>query len=618
MAAGIIDHETGTRDIRRLSGLFRLMPVTAALAMVAAASMAGVPLLNGFLSKEMFFAETIAYHVDSVLDDALPYLVTIAAMFSVTYSLRFIHGGFFGPPTSDLPRMPPPLPSWMILPVAFLVSACLLVGILPAATAGPLLETAVRSVLGSDVPSYSLRVWHGFTFPLLMSVAALAGGLILYRALQPYLRETDGPLWLPNVDSLRLFDRFLVFLSWRAARAAVDFFGTRRLQTQLRILVIVAILAAGWPIYRQGLRVSQPPSAIDPLLAIIWVIGAVCAAAAAYFAKYHRLAALICMSGAGLAVCITFAWFSAPDLALTQFLVEIVTGVLLLLGLRWLPKRLEVLKPEVRPRPVDRLRRASDALIAMLAGCGIAAIAYAALTRPLPDSISRFFLERAYTEGGGTNVINVILVDFRAFDTLGEITVLGVVALTVYALLRRFRPATDSVQVLGPRREQAPKAESASMVPSLLIRILFPFILMAAIYLLLRGHNLPGGGFVAGLTVSVAIILQYMAGGIRWAESRLLIRPVHWIGLGLLGAALTGIGACLAGYPFLTSYFAYRDVPLLGRVPLSSALLFDLGVFVLVVGATVLVLVALAHQSIRSHRPARIEADPAAGERRWS
>jgi multicomponent K+:H+ antiporter subunit A len=448
-----------------------------------------------------------------------------------------------------------------------------------------------------------------------MSAAALGGGLILYRVLQPYLRRgTERPLWLPHIDSLRLFDRFLVFLSWRAARAAVDLFGTRRLQTQLRVLVVVAILAAGWPIYQQGLRVSQPPSAINPLLAIIWVIGAVCAAAAAYFAKYHRLAALICMSGAGLAVCITFAWFSAPDLALTQFLVEIVTGVLLLLGLRWLPKRLEVLKPEVRPRPVDRLRRASDALIAMLAGCGIAAIAYAALTRPLPDSISRFFLERAYTEGGGTNVINVILVDFRAFDTLGEITVLGVVALTVYALLRRFRPAADSVQVLGAQREQA---QAASMVPSLLIRILVPFVIMAAIYLLLRGHNLPGGGFVAGLTVSVAIILQYMAGGIRWVESRLLIRPVHWIGLGLLGAALTGIGACLAGYPFLTSYFAYRDVPLLGEIPVSSALLFDIGVFALVVGATVLVLVALAHQSIRSHRPARIEADPAAGERRW-
>jgi multicomponent K+:H+ antiporter subunit A len=354
-------------------------------------------------------------------------------------------------------------------------------------------------------------------------------------------------------------------------------------------------------------------------------VGAVCAVAAARLAKYHRLAALICMSGAGLAVCITFAWFSAPDLALTQLLVEIVTGVLLLLGLRWLPKRLETLKADVQLAPVDWLRRASDAAIAMLIGFGIATVAYAMMVRPLPDSISHYFLERAYTDGGGTNVINVILVDFRAFDTLGEITVLGVVGLTVYAMLRRFRPAADSIGPPEQQREQdatvdhqartADGTNHAHLVPSLLIRLLFPVILMVAVFLLLRGHNLPGGGFVAGLTVSVAIILQYMAGGVRWVESRVLILPVRWIGLGLLAATLTGIGACLAGYPFLTSYFAYRDVPLLGEVPLSSALLFDIGVFAMVVGATILILVALAHQSIRSHRPARVEAEPVAGER---
>jgi multicomponent K+:H+ antiporter subunit A len=616
MAAGIIDHETGTRDIRRLSGLYRLMPINATLAMVAAASMAGVPLLNGFLSKEMFFAETIAYHVDSVLDEALPYVVTIAAMFSVTYSLRFIHGGLFGPPPTDLPRMPPPLPSWMVLPVALLVSVCLLVGIFPAATAGPALGMAVSAILGSDVPSYSLKVWHGFTFPLLMSATALAGGLILYRLLQPYLRRgKEGPLWLPDVDSLSFFDRFLVFISWRAAKTAVERLGTRRLQLQLRLLATAAVLAAGWPIYRHGLGGFNSPSPIDPILAVVWLVGAACAGAAAYLAKHHRLAAMISMSGAGLAVCITFAWFSAPDLALTQFMVEVVTGVLLLLGLRWLPKRSKDVPQQAEPKLTDQFRRASDALIAVLAGCGMAAIAYAILTRPLPESISRFFLERAYTEGGGTNVINVILVDFRAFDTLGEITVLGVVALTVYAVLRRFRPAVESIEI-EPRREQ--RFEAQGTVPSLLIRVLFPFALTAAVYLLLRGHNLPGGGFVAGLTVSVAIILQYMAGGIRWAESSLLIRPVRWIALGLLAAALTGAGAWLAGAPFLTSYFAYRDVPLLGVVPVSSALLFDLGVFALVVGASVLILVALAHQSIRSHRPARAPVEPAAGDRQWS
>src|SRR3546814_673720 len=169
MAAGIIDHEVGTRDIRRLSGLYRLMPGTAMLATIAAAAMAGVPLLNGFLSKEMFFAETIEQHVTSLLDDALPYLVTLAAMFSVTYSLRFIYAVFFGPPPMDLPQQPPSLPSWMLLPVALLVCACLMVGIFPAATAGPFLGAAVRAVVGPEVPAYSLEVWHGITIPLLRS-----------------------------------------------------------------------------------------------------------------------------------------------------------------------------------------------------------------------------------------------------------------------------------------------------------------------------------------------------------------------------------------------------------------------------------------------------------------
>jgi multicomponent K+:H+ antiporter subunit A len=618
MAAGIIDHETGTRDIRRLSGLYRLMPVTSTLAMVAAASMAGVPLLNGFLSKEMFFAETIAYHVDSVLDEALPYVATVAAMFSVTYSLRFIHGGLFGPPPSDLPRMPPPLPSWMVVPVALLVSICLLVGIFPAATAGLPLGLAVGSVLGSDIPAYSLRVWHGFTFPLLMSATALAGGVILYRALQPYLRGgADGPLLLPKADSLRLFDRFLVLISWRGAKAATELLGTRRLQPQLRLLTLAAVLAAGWPIHRAGLGGWSPPAPIDPILAIVWLVGGICAGAAAYLAKHHRLAAMIAMSGAGLAVCVTFLRLSAPDLALTQFMVEVVTGVLLLLGLRWLPERSEDIQPPAAARLRDLARRTGDAVIAILAGCGIGTIAYAMLTRPLPESVSRFFLEHAYIGAGGTNVINVILVDFRAFDTLGEITVLGTVALTVYAVLRRFRPAAESIDIQPPRTQPF-EAQGAAMVPALLIRLLFPFILVTAAFLLLRGHNLPGGGFVAGLTVSVAIILQYMAGGIRWAESRMLVRPVHWISLGLLAAALTGAGACLAGVPFLTSYFAYRQVPLLGKVPISSALLFDLGVFALVIGATVLILIALAHQSIRSHRPAHAPKEPPVGEPQWS
>jgi multicomponent K+:H+ antiporter subunit A len=209
-------------------------------------------------------------------------------------------------------------------------------------------------------------------------------------------------------------------------------------------------------------------------------------------------------------------------------------------------------------------------------------------------------MERAYPQGGGTNVVNVILVDFRGFDTLGEIAVLGVVAIAVFALLRRFRPAPESAEPRPQQKEQsAANAAEDLLVPAIIMRLMFPAIALLAVYLLLRGHNLPGGGFVAGLTFATGVILQYMAGGTRWAESHIAIRPFRWIGVGLLLAAATGIGAWLFAHPFLTSHTAHLDLPVLGELHVPSAFFFDLGVFSLVVGATGLMLIALAHQSVR-------------------
>jgi multicomponent K+:H+ antiporter subunit A len=223
-------------------------------------------------------------------------------------------------------------------------------------------------------------------------------------------------------------------------------------------------------------------------------------------------------------------------------------------------------------------------------------------------------------------VVNVILVDFRGFDTFGEITVLGIVALTVYALLRRFRPAPESAIV--PQKQNDPpdamtpedEAERGYMlIPGLFMRALMPVLITVALYLLLRGHNLPGGGFVAGLVMSVAIILQYMVGGTVWVESNLRIRPHSWVAFGLLLALFTGLGAWLFGYPFLTSHSPHPVLPIIGELPLPSAALFDLGVFALVVGATVLILIALGHQSVRSHRSSAKTADASKkGAIRWN
>ena len=369
MAAGIIDHETGTRDLGRLTGLYRFMPITATLAVVAAAAMAGVPLLNGFLSKEMFFAESLEVEGPFPwLDPLLPYVVTVAAMFSVAYSARFVYGTFFGPDPTRLPRTPHE-PSFRVrLPMELLVLGCVVVGVFPAQTIGPLLDIAVNSVLGPATPDYSLRLWHGFTVPLLMSGIAIVGGIGLFYILRPYFARSEGRVpFLPPIDARRVFDAVLVAVSWRWARALMGWFGTDRLQPQLRWAVLLAIAAALWPVYYLGLDLRvQAISTFDPALAIVWAIGGACALGAAWQAKYHRLIALILTGVAGLVTCITFVWFSAPDLALTQLLVEIVTTVLMLLGLRWLPKRI----PErftwhgvpcgasaPRSRPRDRHRR---------------------------------------------------------------------------------------------------------------------------------------------------------------------------------------------------------------------------------------------------------------------
>jgi multicomponent K+:H+ antiporter subunit A len=594
------------------------MPFTARLAMVAAAAMAGVPLLNGFLSKEMFFAEALwAPTPSQMIYDLMPIAAVLASAFSVTYSLRFIHGVFFGPDPVGLPRTPHEPPAWMRFPVEILVLACIIVGMLPAATVGPFLNLAVRSILGAATPQYSLAVWHGFNQPLLMSLIALLGGIALYLALQRYLlKGLEGAPLIRHLEGRRMFERTMVFLSWRFARSLEGVFGTRRLQPQLRVVLCVAALAAGSAVYLRGLGPGNlAPAAVDPVLALVWTVGAASALGAAWKAKFHRLAALVLLGGAGLVTCVTFVWFSAPDLALTQLLVEVVTTVLLLLGLRWLPKRFEV-PGAPGSETIAMTRRLIDLGIAAVAGVGMAALAYGVMTRTPPVLLGQYFLEHAYTDGGGTNAVNVILVDFRGFDTLGEITVLAAVALAVYALLRRFRPAPDSVEIPEQQRDQSAydiarldrrEGDTVAdwlLVPSLIGRLLFPVIGLVALFLLLRGHDLPGGGFAAGLAVSVALILQYMVGGARWIEDRLRVQPLRWIGRGLMIATATGLGAWLFGRPFLTSYFGYAELPVIGSVPTASALLFDLGVFTLVVGATALILIALAHQSVRGHRAA--------------
>jgi len=576
MAAGIIDHEAGTRDMRKLNGLWNYMPYTAVLAMVAAAAMAGVPLLNGFLSKEMFFAKTV-YLTDEGTLPWLPVMATLAGAFAVAYSLRFIHDVFFNGEPVDLPRTPHEPPRWMKLPVEILVVICLAVGILPAWTFGPLLAAAAGATLQGELPAYSLAIWHGFNPALGMSVLALVGGVAIYAVRRPLFRWHESTVG--RLDARALYQRLERGL-YRLAERLDALVHRAALQPMVAVLILSAAGVAAIGFWGQGpLSGDQPLTAVDPVSLV--AAGALIAAAVGTVLLHRRrLEALLLLSVVGLVVSLAFVKFSAPDLAMTQLSVEVVTIVLLLLALYFLPAQTPV---ESKPA-----RHARDLAIAGAAGLGAGGLTWAILTRP-HEPIAGYFLENSVPGGGGTNVVNVILVDFRGFDTLGEITVLAIAAIGIYGLLEGLRLTAPDADASGRRWSW----DIHPVIMAAFSRLLLPLALLVAVFVLLRGHNLPGGGFIAGLITAVALITQYLANGIAWTRSRMSSRLHPLIGVGLLLATLTGLGSWAFGHPFLTSTFAHLHWPLVGEFELASAMLFDLGVYLVVVGVTLVILLRL-------------------------
>ncbi|WP_432260181.1 monovalent cation/H+ antiporter subunit A [Cupriavidus sp. TMH.W2] len=591
MAAGIIDHETGTRDLDRLHGLARYMPHTAVLAIVASLSMAGVPLFNGFLSKEMFFGETLAQGLLGEFNWVIPAAATMAGALTMAYSLRFIYGVFFGRAQPDVPNYPPhEPPRFMKVPVEFLVVICLVVGLVPAYTVGDLLAAASLATLRAPLPEYSLHLWHGVNLPLLMSLVSMAGGATLF-----FLRRDALRRWQQAIEHLsarRSFEHGMAALE-RVARAITHWLEDGSLQTYVAWMLL-AMLAV--PAYfladLESLAGSVPAGAIDPIGAATLALLALCAIAVVV-AHRQRLLALVLLSGCGLMVSLAFMRFSAPDLALTQISVEVVTILLLVLALFYLPRA-------THDRP-GHGRRARDAVLALAGGTLLAVAAYAVMTRPY-DPVSAFYVDHSVPGGGGHNVVNVLLVDFRGFDTMGEICVLLIAGLAVQALLKGMRLPTPSAAPDGlPWTSQA-----HPLLLAILARLMLPLTLLVAVFILLRGHNQPGGGFIAALITSVALLLQYVANGVRWTEARIAPDYRAIAGAGILLAGLAGLGSLAFGYPFLTTAFGHFHIPGIGEVELATAMIFDLGVFCTVTGTT---LVIVSHLGVRNLPPAQAAED---------
>lgn len=585
MVAGIIDHETGTRDMRKINGLIKYMPHTAALAIIASLAMAGVPLLNGFLSKEMFFAEAVSASQASIYAMAIPVLVTIAGIFSVAYSLRFIHDVFFNGEPVGLTKTPHEPPRFMKIPVDLLVIICLAVGMLPMFTVAPILDVAVAGTLQTTPPNYSLAIWHGLNLPLMMSIIVLTVGALIYFNRKTLIANYERHEHINAKAYFMSFMEKLIQLSIKVTRS----FDKGSLQNAVAWMVFAAIVisAFGFLSFNSSLLGDRTLLDIDPVSAIV---ASLLIIASIMTAVWHRkrIVSLVVIGVVGLVIALTFIKFSAPDLALTQISVEIVTIILLLLALYFLPQK--------TPKEIGKTRIWRDITLAVFSGVGVTLFTMMVLSREF-DPISYYFLNNSVPGGGGTNVVNVILVDFRGFDTLGEIVVLALAGLGIYAMLQGLKlPAPDN-DIKGRLWSK----DTHPIILRTFTRLMMPLMIMVAVYIFLRGHNLPGGGFIAGLIASVALIVMYLSNGIEWTQKRLSVDMHLVIGFGLLIATATGLVAMGLGYPFLTSAFSHIHWPIVGEFEIASAIAFDLGVFLVVVGATVLSLVQLGKLSTISH-----------------
>ncbi|NHB56744.1 monovalent cation/H+ antiporter subunit A [Acinetobacter sp. 194] len=586
MIAGIIDHETGTRDLRKLSGVWQLLPFTATLTMITAAAMAGVPLTNGFLSKEMFFTELLA-NLSGGLAVFAAFVATMAGLFAVAYSARLVHGVFFdGDIGRDVPKKDahePPI--GMRAPAIFLATLCIAVGILPALLVQNFVNAGTRaSIHQPEFEGVHLAIWHGFNLPLLMSAIALIGGIIFYFALAKggKIRDIDLDPLLGKLQGKLLFEDFLKYLLTysRKIKRATE---TGSLQNYLLWIVIFSIVMVTIPLYGNGIFTGTRELTHAPILAIILWLLLFSACWMMLWFHHERIKAVLISGAVGLVVTLVFVTLSAPDLALTQITVDVVTTVLLLMSLSLLP--------QLTPYESSQTRRWRDAVIAIGGGLGVGWIAWLILTRD-HNSISWFFIQQSLPLGGGSNVVNVILVDFRGFDTFGEITVLGIAAIGALCMMDGMRAhGTVMTQGLTYRFNPSP----------LMFRItaswVLPIALVVSLYIFLRGHNLPGGGFIAGLITSMALVIQYIALGQDQAEQMLKAKSGRlyeiWIGFGLVIAGITGLAAWLWGRPFLTSAHIYIEPVILGKMHLASAAAFDLGVYLTVVGATMLLISVL-------------------------
>ncbi|AQQ16114.1 Na(+)/H(+) antiporter subunit A [Corynebacterium glaucum] len=595
MVVGAIDHATGTRDIRKLSGLGKKEPIIAILAIVSAASMAGIPPLFGFVAKEAALEAVLHEELLTGMPGKITLVVlVVGSILTMAYSLYFLHGAFatkgdvedvddkgYSPVVREMHDI---VPTMWLSPLVLTICTVVF-GMFPAWFSG-----AFNDYLGVRFPAVDkqeLKLWHGVTVPLILTVVIVAAGAVMFWQRDLVRRAQPERPALGDADAV--WDNLLSALRTLSLRLTAS---TQRGSLTINLAVIFATLMVVQLAYlilgeSNSIRMILWDSTWQGIVVIIMVAMAVFATL-----QNNRLSALVMVGLTGYSLAMIFALHGAPDLALTQALVETIVMVIFMLVLRKMPT-------EVEPRTDDNRLRA---WLSIGVGLSVTIVGMTAMSARVAEPISKDMPDLAYEIGHGRNTVNVLLVDLRAADTFGEILVLVIAATGVASLIfgtGKFgrasrRPTLSTTKARWLAAGVATETEqNRSIMVDVVTRILFPSMMLLSVYFFFSGHNAPGGGFAGGLVAALAFSLRYLAGGREEIEEALPVDPAKLLGTGVMISFIAVVTPMFFGYPPLISNYVTLELPLIGEFDVPSALVFDAGVYVIVIGLIMHVLTSM-------------------------
>lgn len=574
MVVGMVDHQMGTRDIRKMSGLGPSWRPVKWAATIAAGSMAGLPPMLGFIAKEK--ALDGALNASFGGHQVLVAIMVLGSILTFAYSSRFVLGLYgrfvrndespdeqFEPKYVDADGMVTAPRFALAAPSIALAVVALVTGALPIVV-NDLVVAATTAMYTNSKPG-AVQLWAGWNTAFTLSLLVMAVGLVLVASRGPIYRgqkSLQGRMkGIPSAD-----ENFWSILAGviRIAKRTTRIVQNGSLPIYLMAILSVMALASLVPLWNE---IDGLPAVIGPGVHMA-PLGFVIVAAIAATRVSNRLLAVLLLGAVGFGMAGFYVIEGAPDLALTQFSIETLATVLFVLVLRVLPRSFDDRKTAIM-EPI----RAAVAVVVGVSVFVFALVATQARQDVAAPSISQEMLARSLPDAQGANVVNVILVDFRGLDTLGEITVLLVAALGVVALAR------------GTRRNVVARTTmESSQVIDAATRLLFASIVVLSVYFLFAGHNQPGGGFVGGLVVGAALSFRFIAGGLPAVQSTVRVPARLVLGGGLSIAGATAIIPIVLGGSILEHAAITMDLPIFGEVKTTSALPFDIGVYLVVVG----------------------------------